>query len=172
MERLGKLESVCAIAIVVAFFLPWAQLFGFSASGYGVTKLGSYANLLWLIPAAGLLALVLNLQASPHRTTGGVIAGLMPWLALVFAVADVGNNLFHLLSIGAYVTLAASLTLLAKSALPSAEPTAPSSLPRSPEIPSGNCPECAEPLTPGIPVGTPVTCLTCGAKFSAPGSAT
>jgi len=44
MLDIKKLENICAIIIIVAFFLPWVSLGFISFSGYDLPNLGSLAN--------------------------------------------------------------------------------------------------------------------------------
>lgn len=112
MARPRVVSRSAAAVIVVGFFMPWAQLFGFGASGYQMAKLGSYGNLAWLVPAAGVITLLLDWSGSSSRKVAGMAAGILPWLALVVGLRKVGYEIFQVLAIGAYVVLAASVVLI------------------------------------------------------------
>lgn len=49
------------------------------------------------------------------------------------------------------------------------DPTPESTRAASANAPSGRCPKCGAPLSPGILAGTAVNCLECGHSFRAPG---
>ena len=51
-------EELGCMALILFFFMPWAQLLGVSASGYELQKLGSYGNLAWLIPLGAVATIV------------------------------------------------------------------------------------------------------------------
>ena len=42
-EIFDRVENVCAIVIIVGFFLPWASIFGWSISGYEVNEVRTTA---------------------------------------------------------------------------------------------------------------------------------
>lgn len=115
MEQRSLFARIAAFAMLAAFLLPWAQVFGFGGSGYQITKLGSYANLAWLVPAGGAAYLILAFAGSPQRHLTGIAAGLLPWVALLYGISKVSTDLFQVLAIGAYITLAAGAALLVLS---------------------------------------------------------
>jgi hypothetical protein len=102
---------LAAAAMLIGFFLPWAQLFGFGASGYNLGQLGSYGNLAWITPIGAALVLLLNLTQTAGRPFQ-VLVGLTPWLGLLYGLIKLGDVLFQVLSIGAYVTLVAATLLI------------------------------------------------------------
>jgi hypothetical protein len=97
--------------MLLAFFLPWGQLLGEGVSGYTCGQIGSYANLVWLIPilASAVLIVALSAQDVPALR---VACGGVPWLYLFYGVVRVGSDLFHVLAIGAYLTLLCGFLLL------------------------------------------------------------
>ena len=107
------LPLIAAGAMLIGFFLPWAQLFGFGASGYNLGQLGSYGNFAWVIPIAAVVVIIVNLTvADTEARSIQVIAGIIPWGALFYGLSEAGSNLFQILSIGPYVILAAGLVLI------------------------------------------------------------
>lgn len=102
---------LAAGAMLLGFFLPWAQLFGFGASGYDLGRLGSYGNFAWISPVGAALVLLLNLTQTRTRPLQ-VLVGLAPWLGLLYGLVKLGDQLFQVLSIGAYVTLVAAALLI------------------------------------------------------------
>ncbi|NUM77077.1 hypothetical protein HUU40_22190 [candidate division KSB1 bacterium] len=109
-----NLESICAAGMIAAFFLPWAQIFGFSASGYNLGKLGSYANLAWLIPGMSVAVIALRLAGKSIKIAA-LITGLMPFVGLLYGVSKIGDKLFHVVGVGVYLTLALGLILILAS---------------------------------------------------------
>ena len=112
MQRLVKAENLCAIALIIFFFLPWVQLFGFSASGFRLAQyIGSYANLAWLIPVFSGITITIGLAGGSQREVGA-ITGFIPFVGLIYGLTKIGNNIFHVLSIGTYLTLIVSVAMI------------------------------------------------------------
>lgn len=109
-----RLESICAAGMIISFFLPWAQIWGFSASGYNLGKLGSYANLAWLIPCMSVVVIVLGLAGKSVKIAG-LLTGLLPFAGLLYGISEIGDKLFHVIGIGVYLTLATGLLLILTS---------------------------------------------------------
>lgn len=107
----APLPLIAAGAMIVSFFLPWAQLLGFGASGYNLAQFGSYGNLAWLIPISGAVVILSNLVAPGSRPVQ-VLAGIVPWAGLFYGLANIGEDLFHILSIGPYIALVAGAVLI------------------------------------------------------------
>jgi hypothetical protein len=111
MREIDRVRAATAGIILVSFFLPWGQLFGASASAFDATKLGSYANWLWLIP--GLAAATIANELLHERfTVFPVLASIAPLYVLLFAADKSGGNVFHFFAIGAYLTFACAIALL------------------------------------------------------------
>jgi hypothetical protein len=69
--------------------------------------------LAWIIPILAVLVVLLNLgvpDSDPRPLQ--VIAGLIPWAAFFYGLANTGPNLLQILSIGPYVILVAGLVLI------------------------------------------------------------
>ena len=98
--------------MIIFFFMPWAQLLGISVSGYDLQKLGSYGNLVWLIPVCSGITIAVGFYGKRQRELAQ-LTGALPILGLVYALVKVGPDLFHVLGIGAYLTLITALALLA-----------------------------------------------------------
>lgn len=103
--------SVCAVLLVGCFFLPWAQVMGFSASGFELMKLGSVATLTVLIPVAALLVLANNLIGFHNRMLVTAV-GALPFLALAIGLAKSDGQGFRILSFGAYFVLIISAAMI------------------------------------------------------------
>jgi hypothetical protein len=107
----NPLALIGAGAMLLGFFLPWTQLFGLAATGYDLARLGSYGNFAWASPVGAALVLLLNLTQTGTRPLQ-VMAGLTPWLGLLYGLGKVGDNLFQMLSVGAYITLLGAALLV------------------------------------------------------------
>jgi hypothetical protein len=145
--RVNKQQSSMAIgtcvlggSLCVLFFLPWGQAFGQSVSGFNFTSLGSYANLLWLIPVFGALTAVAGFIRFYQKPIA-IIAGLLPFFGLIYAVARAGTDIFHVLGIGVYLTLLVALGLLLTASGLLKLPPIQS---RGDSVTQKKCPYCAE----------------------------
>ena len=88
------------------FFLPWINFFLGRPSGYDLQQLpGDEIKLVWLIPLTALLAL-LSAVAKKGVLTTAQIAVAMPFLALIYYRVKLGQELFQIIQIGAYLSLA------------------------------------------------------------------
>ena len=150
--------NLCAVGLIVFFFLPWVQLLGFNASGYDVQKLGSYGQLVWLVPISAAATVIAGLYGQRQNALA-LLTGALPFLGLLYVLTKVGDQVLHALAVGAYLTLITSGVLLLsvyfgeESGLPSARVSAPSSA-RAP-VYQGNrqCPYCAETVSSPLKKG-------------------
>jgi hypothetical protein len=108
-ERNRSIHSivlVCSLAIIGCFFLPWIKFLFGTPSGYELQQLPSdEAKLVWFIPGAALVALLAVIAKQGVMVTAQ-IAGVMPFLALIYYRIKLGEELFQILQIGAYLSLA------------------------------------------------------------------
>lgn len=137
--------TICAAALIASFFMPWVSAFGFNASGFDITKLGSYANWLWIIPASAGLTLLVSLTNSDNRLVG-FITGAIPLAALVYVFARAGQaempgflrdvvteGLTKVAGIGLWLTIACSVVIVLAALLGlqnSSVPNVANSMPR------------------------------------------
>jgi len=110
-----RAENIFAGILIVSFFLPWGQVFGFGLSGHGLTKMGSYGTLAWLIPLFSTLVIIIGLNEGDQKLLG-MATGSLPWIGLVYGLAKAGDDLFHVLAIGAYLTLLSATGLILSAA--------------------------------------------------------
>jgi hypothetical protein len=125
-----KLENICASVIVVAFFLPWADLGFASVSGYSLPNLvNSMAQLgqafsdnseastnysiyiVYLVPLLGILILLFGYLNKPIKN-----------ICLAACALNLGGFIYHLIAesggeigmygIGIWITLLASIVML------------------------------------------------------------
>ena len=55
---LRNLQNICAVILVIAFFLPWVSLDFISLSGFNLAGIGGASFLLWAIPLLSIGVLV------------------------------------------------------------------------------------------------------------------
>ena len=110
-----KIENLSAIVMLVAFFLPWLSMGIFSLSGYKAATMGGVATLLFLIPILAVVVLVNDVQSffddvkTKYLT---YVTALIPLIYIVSRIVDMGGQFFQGASIGIYLTLLASVTML------------------------------------------------------------
>ena len=114
MKLFQKAENICAIGLIVFFFFPWLQMFGFGLSGFGLAQLSSYAGLAWLIPVFSAITIGAGLAGKSQRAVG-LITGALPITYLLYGLNEMGADIFHTLGIGAYLTLIAGIVLILSS---------------------------------------------------------
>lgn len=127
-------ESLCAIGLIIGFFLPWATvdgLFPVSVAGYEIpdiakktgqfmtmaSRSGNQAyllNLLYLIPATSALTIFLNMQGKDTRLSSAVAGGI-PIVGFLYGLLKVGGiprETLSFLDFGAWLTLVAAVVML------------------------------------------------------------
>ena len=106
-----NLISLCAAALVGAFFLPWVSILGGKISGLDIQKNVSSYKLVWLMPALGLLVLLLNMA---NQSTNLIrrVAALCPFAILFYSLTQSGTDLFQILDVGAWLALLVGVVLL------------------------------------------------------------
>lgn len=158
----------CA-AMILFFFMPWAQLLGFSASGYDLQKLGSYGNLAWLIPVFSGITIVVGFYGKRQKELAQ-LTGALPLLGLVYALVKVGPDVFHVLAIGAYLTLITAVALLSvvprMTSIPAAGGSGSPLKPKRAE--QFKCPECGQQVNVSWFDGVVKRCPSCGEAVRIP----
>lgn len=101
-----------AVVMAVGFFMPWMRIFGFGVSGSSLGNLGSEGNLAWLVLLGAVACIVLYILKRAHRLVNAV-AGALPWLLLGYFVIDqeIGEDIFEIMAMGAYLVLGAGVAL-------------------------------------------------------------
>ena len=113
--NIKKIENFCAVALIVAFFLPWMSMGFVSISGYKAATLGGSATLIFVIPLLSIVVLAndsmnfLDDDKSKYLTyaTAGV-----PIVYILSRVINMGGDFFSGASIGIYLTLIAAVAML------------------------------------------------------------
>src|SRR6266853_459727 len=75
-----QLVNLCALGLGVSFFLPWAQFFGATPSGFDLQKAGDEQLLLWLIPVFSVITILAGFAKSGQHIAAR-ITGLLPFCA-------------------------------------------------------------------------------------------
>ena len=112
-----QLANLCALGLGVVFFLPWAHVLFVSSSGFDLQKDGGGQLLLWLIPILCLITIIAGV-AKRSQQIPGQLAGVLPFVVGIYWYNQIKNDLFHILTYGAYLSLifgAALLVLARKS---------------------------------------------------------
>jgi len=131
MNFVSKPENIVALAMIVFFFFPWANLGGFmSVAGYQIPDkvkgLGQFASFvdgkqktdprifiyyaLYLIPILGALVITINLSGGSGKPLAFIL-GALPIVFLVFLISEAGSDVFQFLAIGAWLTIAAGVSM-------------------------------------------------------------
>jgi hypothetical protein len=110
-----QLVTLCAVGLGVSFFLPWANFFGVSLSGFDLQKMGDEQRLLWLIPVFSAVTILAGIARRSQKVVAE-IAGVLPFLAGAYWYYKLGHDLTHILSYGAFLSLAfgAALEVLSR----------------------------------------------------------
>ena len=128
-----KSENIFAIAMLIAFFLPWINLGGlYTFAGYdipNVLELGTafvnaiqepgekgldvpfYYYLVYLIPLLTIGIIILDYKGIETELVS-IFAGALPILTLIYFIVDKGFDVFKVMGIGAYITIIASIGLI------------------------------------------------------------
>jgi hypothetical protein len=107
----AQLVSLCAAGLGVSFFLPWANFFGGNVSGFDIQKLGDQQRLLWLIPICCAITVFAGLTKRSQKIAGQ-LTGALPFCVGVYWYAKLGSDLFHILTYGAFLSLAFGAALI------------------------------------------------------------
>ena len=126
-----KIENICAIVLIVAFFLPWVSFGGmFSFAGYqipnaleGANQLLAIGNesgevasnpeiyLVYLVPLLAVGVLATDYLKSDEKVAHyvAIAAGVLPLLGFLYMVIDNG---MQGMAIGIYLTVVAAIVML------------------------------------------------------------
>ena len=105
------LVNFCAAVLGVSFFLPWARIFGANLSGFDLQKMGDEQRLLWAIPILCTITIVVGITKHSQKLIGQ-LTGVLPFCVGAYWYAKLGSDLFHILTYGAFLSLAFGVALL------------------------------------------------------------
>ena len=121
-----KIENICAIVMLVAFFLPWVSFMGLSAAGYSIV--GTLNNLLsfggesvpwqvyliFLVPLAAVGVLVTDFLKTDEKIARivAIVAGVIPVAGIIYLLIQTEGQGFQALALGAYLTIIAAVVML------------------------------------------------------------
>lgn len=123
-------ESICAIGLIIGFFLPWVDLGFFTVSGYQAPKIlkeiGGFSNIvgqktdpritiayimLYLIPTFGVITIIANITNRSSKIPA-FIAGAIPFAGCLYLISsgggqvikEAGTDIFKMIAVGLYIT--------------------------------------------------------------------
>jgi len=112
MKIFQRIEVLFAIALLVAFFLPWGKVFFFTGSGYDLGgHLSGEAKFVWSIPA-GAIAIIALAFYHVNTKTISAVTGILPFIVVGRVYSELGRDLFEVLAIGAYLSLLVGVLLI------------------------------------------------------------
>lgn len=100
----AQLTGLCALGLGVSFFLPWANIFGATLSGFDLQKMGGEQRLLWLIPILSVITIVIGIYKKSQKVIGQ-LTGLLPFIVGIYWYTKIRSDLFHTLTYGAFLSL-------------------------------------------------------------------
>jgi hypothetical protein len=109
--NLSHAVSLCAVGLLVCFFLPWIDFLLGKPSGLDFTKQGGKFQLLWAIPIFCAFTVLAGITKSSQRVVAQ-LTGALPFFVLVVGLKEEGGDLLRVLGIGGYGSLALGLLLL------------------------------------------------------------
>jgi len=107
-----QILNICAAGLGVSFFLPWGSFLGTNPSGYDLQKYGHEQNLLWLIPILSTITIFAGIIKQGQKIAA-IVTGIVPFCVGIYWYNQIGSDLFHVLAIGAYLSLIFGAALLA-----------------------------------------------------------
>ena len=114
----SQLVSICAVGLIICFFLPWISFFFWGKpSGFDLAKLGAKAEgnavalvFLWAIPFFSLVTVLAGMVKQSQKNIAQ-FTGVLPCAALAYALFYHGSDLMKILEFGAYISLFLGLVL-------------------------------------------------------------
>jgi len=110
----AQLVNLCALGLGISFFLPWANVLFRTVSGFDLQKAGDEQLLLWLIPICCVITIFAGITKRSQQFTGQ-FTGTLPFIVGGYWYYRIGSDLFHILTYGAFLSLAFGAALLVLS---------------------------------------------------------
>jgi hypothetical protein len=109
--------NLCALGLGVSFFLPWANFFGATPSGFDLQKMGDEHRLLWAIPIFCAITIIAGFAKQSQKHVAQ-LTGALPYCVGIYWYNKLGRDLPHILTYGAFLSLAfgAALFVLPRNA--------------------------------------------------------
>lgn len=106
-----QLVNLCAAGLGISFFLPWANVLFGTLSGFDLQKLGDGHRLLWLIPIFCAITIFAGVTKR-NQQIAAQLTGTLPYVVGVYWYLQLKDDLFHILTYGAFLSLAFGAALL------------------------------------------------------------
>jgi len=100
----SNLITLAGAVVLFSFLLPWVNLLGSNLSGLDIQKNVSSYKLIWLLPALAGATIFLNIAGQSTNMIRR-LAGLCPFGILVYALNNLGTDLFQAIAIGGWLAL-------------------------------------------------------------------
>ena len=100
----SNLITLSAAAVFFSFLSPWVNLLGADISGLDIQKNFPSHRLVWLLPVFAGATIFINL-AGQKTDLIRRLAGLCPFVILVYALNELGSQLFQSIAIGGWLAL-------------------------------------------------------------------
>lgn len=108
--NMSHIVNICALGVLIAFFLPWINVLFGKPSGLDFAKEGGQFSLLWSIPIMSAITIAAGISKQSQKVVGE-LTGALPFCALGLGLYHNGQDLLKVLEIGAYASLASGLVL-------------------------------------------------------------
>jgi hypothetical protein len=130
---------ICAAAMVVAFFMPWAHFGPMGISGYSISQLADQGVIAWIVPILALITVGLSFSSVPNRGMA-VVAGVVALIVIAYFTYELTGALVNMggfserrvelgdivkaigkgWSFGAWLTVAAGIAIIVAAFRPQA----------------------------------------------------
>ncbi len=106
----SHLVNICAIGLLICFFIPWINFFGLRPSGLDFAKQGGKGLLLWSIP----IFCAITVFATVTKRSSKIISqltGSLPFFVLAYGLHRESKDIIQVLGAGAWIGLVLGLAL-------------------------------------------------------------
>jgi len=112
-----NLINLSAAGLCFSFFLPWVSMLGRGVSGLDLQKHFESYKLVWFLPILAVVTLILNM-AGQGTDLFRRVTGFCPFVILIYALNQIGTDLFKGVVIGGWVALGAGAALILIPSIP------------------------------------------------------
>ena len=89
--NVSMLVAICAVGLLLCFFLPWIDFLGAKASGLDIAKNKGESKVVWLVPLLSFITIIAGLtkkiQIAKTRPTANPLSNKLPTLTTTSAIA-------------------------------------------------------------------------------------